>query len=291
MMGLFTTKQKGFSLIEVALALFLISIFFASMLTTNGAITLVEKQQKQAKEMQDIHQAMLTYLKVNRYLPCPDTDGDGRQNRKIRSGVSVCKSRSGTLPYRDLSVESQDYWHQPYYYQINARAENKKYVNDMCQTASVFGAEGDVTISNKMGYCASSHIYYCHDCDKVCSTTCQTKGNIDVSGFGAPPYLQLDTPPVGVDKEGNGTNSHKNLWLEDLNGNEIENALVYVIASYGADGQVTWAKCNNADSRQQKENCDGDEVFSETRGDNQDFLDSMTVLEAKQALLEVGAIK
>lgn len=284
-------NQKGFSLIEVALALLLIGIFFASVLTTNSAITLVEKQQKQKTEMTNIHQAMLVYLKVNHYLPCPDTDGDGKQNRKATSGVSVCKSRSGTLPYRDLSVEATDLWKQPYYYQVNARAENKKYVNDMCQTASVFGSEGAVTVSNKLGYCASSHIYYCHDCDSVCSTSCQTGGSIDTSGFGAPPYLQLDTPPVGTDKAGDVTNSHKNLWLEDLNGNEIENALVYIIASYGADAAVTWANCNNADSSQQKENCDGDEVFSETKGDNRDFLDSMTVLEAKQALLQIGAIK
>lgn len=284
-------KYKGFSLIEVALALLLIGIFFASLLTTNSAITLVEKQQKQQDEMSAIHQAMLTYLKVNRYLPCPDTDGDGKQNRKQVSGVSVCKSRSGRLPYRDLSVEATDLWKQPYYYQVNARAENKKYVNDMCQTASIFGSKGPVTVSNKLGYCASSHIYYCHNCDSVCSSSCQTGGSIDTSGFGAPPYFQLDTPPVGVDKAGDGTNSHKNLWLEDLSGNEIDNAMVYVIASYGADGAATWVNCNRAASSHQKENCDGDEVFSETKGDNRDFLDTMTVLQAKQALMEIGAIK
>lgn len=283
--------MKGFSLIEIALALLLVGIFFASMFASTSALTLVEKQQKQENAMSDIHQAMLTYLKVNHHLPCPDTDDDGKENRKITSGVAVCKSRSGTLPYLDLSVGGKDIWGNAYYYQVNARAENKKYVNDMCQTSSVFGSEGAVTVSNKLAYCSSAHIYYCQGCDSVCSTACKTGGSIDVSSFNAPPYMQLGTPPIGSDKAGNGTNSHKNLWLEDASGNEIENALVYVVVSFGADGLVTWNNCQKASSARQKENCDGDEVFSETKGDNQDFLDSMTVLDAKRALLEVGAIK
>ncbi|BBN60325.1 hypothetical protein EI16_09445 [Hydrogenovibrio marinus] len=283
--------MKGFSLIEIALALLLVGIFFTSMFTSTSALTLLEKQQKQTNAMSDIHQAMLTYLKVNRHLPCPDTDGDGKENRKVTSGVAVCKSRSGSLPYRDISVDGKDAWGNAYYYQVNARAENKKYVNDMCQTSSVFGSQGAVTVSNKLAYCASAHVYYCQACDSVCSTACKTGGSIDVSSFNAPPYMQLGTPPIGSDKAGSGTNSHKNLWLEDLSGNEIENALVYMVASFGADGLVTWDNCQKADSSRQKENCDGDEVFSETKGDNQDFLDSMTVLDAKRALLEVGAIK
>lgn len=313
--------EKGFSLIEIALALLLIGIFFASMFTSTGELSLIEKKQRQAAMMPGIHQAMATYLKVNRHLPCPDTDGDGKENRKITSGVSVCKSRSGTLPYRDLSVSAKDVWGNAYYYQVNARAENKKYVNDMCQTASVFGEQGEVTISKDLGYCPSMHIYYCGHCEDVCpalqggngnsgngnngngnngngnngngnnGSICQTQDQIDLSSFNSPPYMQLGTPPVGVDKAGDGTNSHKNLWLEDLSGNEIENALVYMIVSFGADGVATWNSCQEADSTNQRENCDGDEVFSETKGDMQDFLDGMTVLQAKQALLDVGAIK
>lgn len=283
--------MKGFSLIEIALALLLVGIFFTSMFASTSALTLLEKQRKQNSAMTEIHQAMLTYLKVNRHLPCPDTDGDGKENRKVTSGVAVCKSRSGTLPYRDISVAGKDAWGNAYYYQVNARAENKKYVNDMCQTSSVFGSQGAMTISNKLAYCETAHIYYCQGCDSACSTSCKTGKNIDMSSVNAPPYMQLGTPPVGVDKAGSGTNSHKNLWLGDSVGNEVENALVYVVASFGLDGLVTWDNCQKAASNRQRENCDGDEVFSETTGDNRDFLDSMTVLDAKLALLQVGAIK
>ena len=48
----------------------------------------------------------LTLAGPRHYLPCPDTDGDGRENR---TGVT-CDHPTGLFPWVDLGVASQDAW-------------------------------------------------------------------------------------------------------------------------------------------------------------------------------------
>lgn len=139
----------------------------------------------------------------------------------------------------------------------------------------------------KLAYCPSANQYYCKGCDAACAGNCRPASNSDLQALVTHGYFQLFSPPIGVDKAGDGVNSHKNIWLKDSGGQEVANAILYMVVCFGHNGLQTWQACENA-SLSEQENCNGDEVFRQTQGKNRDYLDYMTVLEAKKALLDAG---
>jgi len=286
-------KQLGFTLLEIAVALLLIGLLLGGVLTVTTAFNSIGKSDQQQLQMLDIRAVMLTYLKVNKHLPCPDTDDDGHENRKTSASLEVCRQREGTLPYKDLGIDGRDAWGNFYYYRVNQRAESSTYINDVCQSSSVFGQSGNVTVTSSLGFCPNSQTYYCKNCSDACSTNCTYGSDTSIASKTAPPYVQMFTPPVGADLAGDSNNSHKNLWLQDLeSGDEIENSLAFMIVSFGHNGLQTWSECNNAEAAE-RENCDSDIVFVEPdiTSENKDYLSYLTFYEIKKALLEAGAFK
>lgn len=293
-------EQRGFTLIELAIGLVLIGFLLGSVLTISAKLSGKSKHETQERLFDDLNVAMLTYLKVNKYLPCPDTDGDGKEDRTVSGGVSVCNDREGYLPALDIGFEKEDEWGNPYYYRVNQRAESSSRVNDVCESASVFGAQGAVTVPSGLGYCQAANMYYCSNCSAACSSgLCTFGASITAfSGKTEPPYFQVMTPPIGAYNAGQSSNPQKNLWLEDKNGAEVENGLVFVIVSFGSDGLQTWKNCNNA-STVERENCDGDIIFAKLNSpdysgdgaEKRDFMTYMTVHDVRKALLDAGALE
>lgn len=283
-------RQKGFTLIEMAFALLLIGLIVGGGLSFLGSFHQVENSKIAETQMLDIKQAMLTYLKVNKHLPCPDTDQDGKENRKESSGVSICRAREGRLPSRDLGVPREDIWHNAFYYRVNARSENKKYINDLCQSASVFGRMGERTLPNGSGVCETSNLFYCHcssaKSDGACLGNCRFSEDPRTDDFS--PYFVLETPPNGVDE----ADSLKNMKVIDEKQEEIDNGIVAMVVSFGRNGLQTWDDCLSATTSgtAERENCDGDQsgVFQINRsGEMDDYLTWINMYDAKQALLEV----
>lgn len=289
--------QCGFTLLELALALLLLA--FASTLFID-AYSMDAKLK--APRLEDANQiairkALETYLRVNLHLPCPDTDNDGRENRQINDGISVCQNREGSLPSRDLDLPAKDAWGNRYYYRVHQRAESEVYINQLCQTASVFGRSGLRGLEN-LWFCPSSHLFYCADsasassCDDVCAQACVN--DIDprpIPFFSAnsnsfAPYFHLNTPPFGT-----RVGSY-NLILEDFNGIKIEEGVIAVIISWGENGSVVnFASCSNA-AAEEIENCDGDRHFVyHPSGENKDYVQWLTVNQAKMALIKRGAFE
>ncbi|MDG4811703.1 prepilin-type N-terminal cleavage/methylation domain-containing protein [Hydrogenovibrio sp. 3SP14C1] len=280
----------GFTLIEMAFALLLIGLILGSGLSFFGVFHEVENSKVAERQMLEIKQAMLTYLKVNKHLPCPDTDQDGKENRKESGGVLVCRDREGQLPSRDLGVPREDVWHNPFYYRVNARSENKKYINDLCQSASVFGQAGARTLPSQSGICDTSHIFYCHcssaKTDGACVGNCRFSEDPRPGDFS--PYFIVETPPNGVDE----ADSLKNMKVIDEKQEEIDNGIVAMVVSFGKNGLQTWQNCQSATASgtEERENCDGDQsgVFQINRSDvMDDYLIWLNMYDAKQALLEV----
>lgn len=283
-------SQTGFTLIEMAFALLLIGLIVGGGLSFLGSFHQAENSKIAEKQMLDIKQAMLTYLKVNKHLPCPDTDADGKENRKESSGVSVCKAREGALPSRDLGVPRKDVWHNAFYYRVNARSENKKYINDLCQSASVFGQMGERTLPNESGVCATSNLFYCHcssaKADGACTGNCRFSEDPRPGDF--PPYFVMSTPPNGVDE----ADALKNMKVIDEQQAEVDNGIVAMVVSFGKNGLQTWEDCLGATATgsEERENCDGDQsgVFQINRSDvMDDYLTWINMYDAKQALLKV----
>src|SRR5688572_30539558 len=103
----------GFSLIEMAVVLFVITLLIGSLLVPLS--TQVEQRQisETEKALAEIREALLGFAVANGYLPCPDTGTNGLEN--INAGTGFCNTITanvacGRLPHATLGVANSDVW-------------------------------------------------------------------------------------------------------------------------------------------------------------------------------------
>ena len=116
-------KNRGFSLIEVAVVMFIIVLLLGSILIP--LTTQVEQRQisDTQKTLEEIREALVGYALVNGYLPCPDTDTDGSENVDAVTGrcstISVDNVAYGRLPHLNLGLGRSDLWDNRFTYVVN----------------------------------------------------------------------------------------------------------------------------------------------------------------------------
>ncbi|HXF66564.1 MAG TPA: prepilin-type N-terminal cleavage/methylation domain-containing protein [Burkholderiales bacterium] len=121
-----TTRRRagGFSLIEVAIAVFVIVILLGSIfvpLTTQVEQRQVSDTEKTLNEVRD---ALTGFAVLNGYLPCPDTGTNGLENVNAASGQCATISGGvacGRLPHATLGLARSDVWGNRYTYCVNER--------------------------------------------------------------------------------------------------------------------------------------------------------------------------
>lgn len=283
-------EQKGFTLIEVAITLLVIAGISTTVLLVYQSVLDTNAKLKEQQNIYQISKSMNTFLAVNSFIPCPDTDGDGLENRTIAStGEFECADREGGLPFNDLGVKEKDAWGNPYYYRVHQRAESATYVNDICEPASVLGRSGPRSKAD-LWLCPDTNIYYCADstssnnCDSVCSSLCTNSTDPrPSSNVTSAPFFHLATPPYGT------VAGSYNLEVTDEVGNQVDEGVVAVVISWGNNGSsVNRDNCTNG-SVNELENCDDDRDFVNTiTGENRDFMTWVTVNQAKVAIIGSG---
>lgn len=125
MTAMHTDKRRmgGFSLIEVAVVLFIIVLLLGSILVP--LTTQVEQRQisDAQKTLDEIREALIGYAVANGNLPCPDTGTDGAENVTVATGVCSTIAggiAAGRLPYANLGLGNADLWNNRYTYVVNA---------------------------------------------------------------------------------------------------------------------------------------------------------------------------
>jgi len=95
---------SGFNLIEMSLVLLIVGLLSV------GGLSVVQNHKQAADyaiseaRLGLVKSSLLSFLAVNRYLPCPDKDGDGLEDRvNIR-----CAAASGKVPFKDLMLSRAD---------------------------------------------------------------------------------------------------------------------------------------------------------------------------------------
>lgn len=109
------TIQRGFTLIEMAIVLVIVTILIGGLAMPLSAQIQARRIAETNRTLEEAREALLGYAMThpanspatNRYLPCPDTDGDGRENRV---SDTTCTAYHGLLPWVDLGVAPQDAW-------------------------------------------------------------------------------------------------------------------------------------------------------------------------------------
>jgi len=125
--------QNGFTLVELAIVLVIVSVLIGSFIGTLTARIENAKKIETREELGEIKQAMMAYAFVNGSLPCPDCDvadgncvagdvGDGIAD----FNVTECKENegAGNVPWVTLGLGRSDAWGTHYRYAVqNAYAD------------------------------------------------------------------------------------------------------------------------------------------------------------------------
>lgn len=108
-------RAVGFTLIEMAVAVFVIALLLGSILVP--LTTQVEQRQisDTQKTLDEIRDALLGFAIANGYLPCPDTNNDGAEDFVAGTGLctplySTNTIAAGNLPWQTLGVGRADVW-------------------------------------------------------------------------------------------------------------------------------------------------------------------------------------
>ncbi len=121
--------MRGFTLIELAVVIAIGGLLLGVILPTAAR----QFETRQARETRDVLgeiKEALIGVAISRdlpglsppsmgRLPCPDTDGDGLENRSSVSPFS-CTALVGELPYVNLSTPTEDAWGEPFQYQVTS---------------------------------------------------------------------------------------------------------------------------------------------------------------------------
>ncbi|HTJ97072.1 MAG TPA: prepilin-type N-terminal cleavage/methylation domain-containing protein, partial [Rhodocyclaceae bacterium] len=118
-------RKHGFTLVELAVVLFIISLLLGGLIISLPA-QLDQKNNAETRQLlNDSKEALIGFAMTHSatdgslkpYLPCPDTDNDGKENRDAGGG---CTSQEGNLPWADLGLGQTDPWGNHLRYRVSS---------------------------------------------------------------------------------------------------------------------------------------------------------------------------
>ncbi len=171
-------KQQGFTLIELAVVLFLVTLVLGGVMMPLATRVEQEGREKTEAQLQEIKETLIGYAIVNGHLPCPDcpddtaavncgagaavsNDGieDGTDNppttglsprNTVTDDFEFCAVQVGNLPWATLGVDQFDAWGRPFVYSVTGTfADNTAGTTCGTATAGVsfeLCSLGDMTI-------------------------------------------------------------------------------------------------------------------------------------------------
>lgn len=150
---------KGFTLVEMAVALVVIGFLIAGGMNLMGASSDVSRYKKTQALLEEAKEAVEGYYSINLNLPCPDTNfpPDGVSDLQANG---VCVSARGFLPFVTLGVGGEgDAWGQPFKYVVQADASKGAYIKP---DSSASPATTEQNVANffvtEANYCNPSRI-------------------------------------------------------------------------------------------------------------------------------------
>lgn len=97
-------RQRGFTLLEMAIVLAIAGLLLGGLLPVISGQMDQQRRIETRKYMDEVRDALLGYAIAHKYLPCPDSNGDGT----AEATCSAVLQQVGTLPYKDFGVAEKD---------------------------------------------------------------------------------------------------------------------------------------------------------------------------------------
>lgn len=124
-------RARGFTLVEIAIAIFIIALLLGSILVP--LTTQVEQRQvsETQKALEDIKEALIGHAVAKGYLPCPDrtsggagttydTANDGIEDYNTGTGVCFSTTATGNVPWVTLGLGASDPWGNRFRYRVHS---------------------------------------------------------------------------------------------------------------------------------------------------------------------------
>jgi prepilin-type N-terminal cleavage/methylation domain-containing protein len=128
-------RSKGFSLVELAVALFIIALLLAGALVPLSSQIDVRNAAETQRNMESVRDALIGFAQANGRLPCPangatpagavDTTtwatpvGAGAEQWNPGVGANTCYTFVGVLPWTTLGVPETDAWGRRFTYRVS----------------------------------------------------------------------------------------------------------------------------------------------------------------------------
>jgi len=141
-------NQCGFTLVEIAIAVFIIALLLGSILVPLH--TQVEQRQvsETQKMLEDIKEALVGHAVARGYLPCPDrtsggvggandTANDGVEDFNTGTGVCFSTTATGNVPWVTLGLGASDPWGNRFRYVVDQEFTNRATVFNLSSGADV----------------------------------------------------------------------------------------------------------------------------------------------------------
>lgn len=151
-------KHKGFTLIEMAVVVFLIGILATMGLSAANSILASSTISTTKKKQELIRDVLIAYIANNKRLPCPSIDENGFESRTT-TVPNVCTGYFGTLPYLTLGLSKSaatDGWENLFSYAVSSQW-TLTYANTVTATTSNnpaisfnTGDDGEIIVSNRV---------------------------------------------------------------------------------------------------------------------------------------------
>lgn len=115
--------SRGFTLIEVAIVMIIVGLLISGLIAPLSAQLDARNYNETRNALTEVKEALIGYAlshtatdgSGNPYLPCPDTDGDGDEDRNAGGN---CVNDVGGLPTIALGLVSNDSWNNQYIYRV-----------------------------------------------------------------------------------------------------------------------------------------------------------------------------
>jgi type II secretory pathway pseudopilin PulG len=112
----------------MSVVLLIVALLIAGMMIPLSAQQDIRARQETERILGEVREALLGFAAGHAagdgksYLPCPDTDDDGVENRVASPGA--CTSQEGRIPWTDLGLARNDAWNNRYRYAVSAAFSN-----------------------------------------------------------------------------------------------------------------------------------------------------------------------